>query len=377
MTMEIVDALLHGQRGRRLLWEFAIASEGQKLGTFEEHPLLSAMFYASYSIESARGDGVVLLGGEQSSVPEVGPAGLARLLERNELVPVTETLLQAALARSVEAARYWQEPDGHDTLLGAPELTRGLERVALHISASSAAAQWASDMDERTQFHIEFEQQDPADVPQRTDRTAIATLLRWKEQLIIAEARAAAQTPVPVTAAHSGEWWSMPSQSLPSSTGVFANREPVGLSCVEDGFGWERASARILSVPPAAKVLEISTAEDWTQLCREQGIEVTSHKRHDWYRVTERDGAWKIPDWLAVARRYDGVHLSIAAYLALAGECLAVDEKYSTVIAGWDPDRTFWFTDALRFCEPAQEWTCLEANSEDSRWVSSGEAPSS
>ncbi|QIV87478.1 hypothetical protein [Glutamicibacter mishrai] len=375
--MEIVDALLQGQRGRRLLWEFAIASEGQNLATSDERPLLSAMFYASYSIESARGDGVVLFCGEQSDVPEVGPAGLARLLEGNELVPVTETLLQAALARSVDAARYWQEPDGHDTLLAAPELVRGLERVAQHISASSAAAQWAAAMDERAQFRIEFEEQDPVVVPQRTDRKAIDTLLRWKEQLIIAEARAAAERPVPVTAALSGEWWSVPDQLLPSSTGVFANKEPVGLSCVEDGFGWERASAKIMSVPPAANVLEISTAEDWIHLCREQGIDVTAQKRHDWYRVTGRDGAWKIPDWLAVARRYDGVHLSIAAYLALAGECLAVDEKFSTVIAGWDPDRTFWFTDALRFYGPAQEWTCLEANSEDSRWVSSGEASTS
>ena len=124
-------------------------------------------------------------------------------------------------------------------------------------------------------------------------------------------------------------------------------------------------------------MLEIATAEDWIRLCREHGLEVSAQKRHDWYLATGRDGAWKIPDWLAVARDYDGVHLGIGAYLALAGQCLEIDEKYASVIAGWDPDQTFWFTGELRCYGPAQEWICLDASNEEARWVPAGNVPSS
>ena len=50
-----------------------------------------------------------------------------------------------------------------------------------------------------------------------------------------------------------------------------------------------------------------------------------------------------IPDWSAVARHVDGVHLSVRGYLRTAGRAIAVDEERASVLAGWDPDRTFWF----------------------------------
>ncbi len=75
-----------------------------------------------------------------------------------------------------------------------------------------------------------------------------------------------------------------------------------------------------------------------------------------------------MPDWLAVSQDYDGIHLSIAGYLALAGECLELDEKFATVIAGWDPDKTYWFTDELRFHAAPDTWNCLDAYNEDRRW---------
>ncbi|WP_345472631.1 hypothetical protein QMQ05_02165 [Glutamicibacter ectropisis] len=96
---------------------------------------------------------------------------------------------------------------------------------------------------------------------------------------------------------------------------------------------------------------------------------MTEQKRHDWYHVTGRDGAWVIPDWLAVSRKYDAVHLSIGAYLELAGGSLTVDDTYATLIAGWDPDTTYWFIDTLREAEQVQHWNCLDVNSEDEHWV--------
>lgn len=375
--MELVQALMAGARGRRLLWEFAIASEEQLQPEFAEHPLRAAMFYAAHRVSVERGESVGLFGMDEPGVPDISVEEIARLLDVASLVTPTAALLQHALVRSVDYARYWQEPDGEDTLLALPAFAAPLERVARHLADSGLADWWMDPVDLRNQFKVEFDQHDPVGKSQAPDDDALGILQDWRGAVLATEARDAAEMSSTPLGSFSGEWWSKPSSRLPSTTGVFPDREPVGLSCVEDGFGWEQASVRFTSVPPAAKVLEIATAEDWTRLCREHGIEVTAHKRHDWYLATGRDGAWMIPDWLAVARDYDGVHLGIGAYLALAGQCLDIDEKYASVIAGWDPDQTFWFTDELRCYGPAKEWFCLDASNEDARWVPAGNVPSS
>ncbi|PRB69412.1 hypothetical protein [Arthrobacter sp. MYb213] len=371
--MDLVELLLSGRRGRRLLWQFTLDSEDQTLSSVEEHPLVSAMFHASYQVEVTRGDSVVMFGpgAEVGRTVRVSVEELGRLISITKLLPVTEGLLQKALEDSVGHARYWQEPDGEDTLLVAPALRNALHRVAEHIVASGFTQQWLAPVDLRTQFHVEFDQPDPAGSVTSIEPNVFDELRRWKENLILTEARARAEKPTPVTAMISGEWWSKPSWDLRATTGVFTNHQPIGVSCVEDAFNWEQAVARKASVLPSVKVLEILTANDWVQLCRSYGVEVTAHKRHDWYRTTGRDGAWMMPDWLAVAQDYDGVHLSIAGYLALAGECLEVDEKFATVIAGWDPDKTYWFTDELRFYAEPDIWNLLDANNEDRRWVRS------
>lgn len=375
--MELFQLLLAGRRGRRLLWEFATASEEQLAQEFAELPLHTAMFHASYRVAVERGESVALFGADASSVPETSVEEIAHFLDGTSLVPASAALLQQALVRSVDSARYWQEPDGEDTLLALPELAAPLERVARHLADCGLAAPWLDSVDLRNQFQVEFDQHDPQGRTQAPGNNALDVLQEWKAGILATEAREAAELRDSPLGSFSGEWWSKPSSRLPATTGVFPGREPVGLSCVEDGFGWEQASVRAASVPPAAKVLEIATAEDWVRLCREHGIEVTAHKRHDWYLATGRDGAWKIPDWLAVARDYDGVHLGIGACLGLAGQCLEIDEQYASVIAGWDPDQTFWFTEKLRLYGPAREWTCLDANSEDARWVPTGDASSS
>lgn len=368
--MDIVELLLSGRRGRRVLWEFALDSEAQALSEFADHPLHSAMYYASYQVEACRGDSVIMFGpgADEGRTVTVSVEELAKLISATTLLPVTDQLLQKSLESTVVHARYWQEPDGEDTLLAAPALRNALCRVAEYIVASGLTQQWLAPVDLRTQFHVEFDQPDPAGSMTSTGSSVFDKLLRWKENLILTEARARAEKPTPVTAMIGGEWWSRPSWDLRATTGVFTNQQPIGVSCVEDAFTWEQAVTRKASVPPSVKVLEISTANDWVQLCRDYGIEVTAHKRHEWYRTTGRDGAWVMPDWFAVSKDYDGVHLSIAGYLALAGECLVVDENFATLIAGWDPDQTYWFTDELRFYAEPDIWNCLDAYNEDCRW---------
>lgn len=48
--------------------------------------------------------------------------------------------------------------------------------------------------------------------------------------------------------------------------------------------------------------------------------------------------------WCRVSQDFDAVHLSITAYLSSAGRPIQVDEKTASVIAGWNPDVTYWLT---------------------------------
>ena len=74
---------------------------------------------------------------------------------------------------------------------------------------------------------------------------------------------------------------------------------------------------------------------------------MTAQRRHDWYRATGREGRWVIPEWAAVAERYDGVHLSVEGYLEAATTAIPVSDGWASVIAGCDPDTTWWLSDAV------------------------------
>lgn len=87
--------------------------------------------------------------------------------------------------------------------------------------------------------------------------------------------------------------------------------------------------------------------------------------RRNWFETTGRDGLWVQPDWQAVAEDYDGVHLGLGAYLAGAGEIIAVDARRASVIAGWNPDETYWFTDAVQPVDEVRTWGISDAGGRD------------
>jgi hypothetical protein len=127
------------------------------------------------------------------------------------------------------------------------------------------------------------------------------------------------------------------------------------LERVEDPLGWEIAT--VIPVRGSGTTLDIRSAEDWADLCREYPMEVTASRRHDWFRVTGRAGRWLIPDWQRVAERWDAVHLTTRGYLSAATRLIEIDAEYGTVIGGWGPDSTIWLRDAVREAnEPRQEW---------------------
>ena len=99
--------------------------------------------------------------------------------------------------------------------------------------------------------------------------------------------------------------------------------------------------------PRECAVYEIHTAQDWSELVARYPLAVTKARRHDWWRATGEDRAWAIPDYPAVAAVYDAIHLTVGGYLSTAGRAIQAGSAY-TVLAGWDPDETWWLTDSPR-----------------------------
>jgi hypothetical protein len=107
------------------------------------------------------------------------------------------------------------------------------------------------------------------------------------------------------------------------------------------------------------RIYEIHRPDEWTELVARYPVDVTNCRRHDWWRATGLDGRWLIPDFTAVAADYDAVYVSVVGYLATAGRAPPVDDA-STVLAGWDPDQTYWLTDVLALAGPAINWVNLD-----------------
>lgn len=120
-----------------------------------------------------------------------------------------------------------------------------------------------------------------------------------------------------------------------------------------------------LVAPPHVRVFEIGRAADWAHLCTRFPLDVTAHKRHDWYRITGHTGRWLVPDWLRVAEHYDAVHLQVGAYLVAAGAAIPVADHSgaASVIAGWNPDETFWFTPDITHGNDVNHWTLNDNDS--------------
>lgn len=68
---------------------------------------------------------------------------------------------------------------------------------------------------------------------------------------------------------------------------------------------------------------------------------------------------------------YDAVHLQAAAYLAAAGTAIPVDADTASVIAGWGPNETYWFTPRIQRLDESTAWI-LDERGADRLWVRGG-----
>ncbi len=343
--------LLSGPRGRRLCLEIvqriALSSPAhEELGT--------ALFWGARDLEPESSSVALVSAGVRVPVPPPPstPADVARLLAQLiiDSIPDDSALL-AALDAAVANARYWQEPDGMDVLGATPEVSAALARAATTVAESPAADWWTTPVELTGQWVVEHPVR-----PRQVTAAAGTVLARWRAAALADEARAQRDRPADPRSSISGTWWSMPPSELRRTTRFLDPHGPVGLWLIEDDLGRESAVTRRVGVPQAPTVFEIDGPRAWAELCERYPLEVTADRRHDWYRATGRDGRWCLPDWAGVAADYAAVHLTVAGYLSTAGRAVAVSDELSSVIAGWDPDATWWLTDLIIDDETRQDW---------------------
>ncbi|SEQ40779.1 hypothetical protein [Microlunatus flavus] len=260
------------------------------------------------------------------------------------------------LATSVDSARYWQEPYEHDAVLADPRLVGQLHRVARALASAPAAGWWWSPADLTRQSVVRWDHR-RGRTAKPPLRGAAARLEKWRDDTLAEEARAIVERPDDPTASWTGRWWSTPTHAGLVTTSRQLGRLPaVQLELVEDGMGWEEAHVADVRPTADARVHEIATPSDWAALVTSHPLDVDRSRRHDWYRTTGSTGPWQIPDWAAVSRDHDAVHLTVAGYLAAAGRALPTEHGW-TVLAGFDPDLTYWLTDSVDSVGTFAPWT--------------------
>ena len=367
MTVD-AETLLAGPRGRRLCLQFALAVG---VGDAADQ-LRNAAFYAAYDLDPGRGRSRVLVGSEASShLPRPHPAEVAALLDAVTIAPPNESQLWFALREAVEAARYWQKPDGEDELAGSPPVRASLARVARLLAGSRHADWWTSPIDD-VQWCVFFvDNQDLGPAVPAAPVSAADILEHWQGAQRHEETLAGLRRPTKVTTAISGSWWSKPPWGLMQSTRAVNARGPVGLQMVEDRFSWTEAAVERVVVPCGARIYEIDGPVAWARLCTRYPMDVTASRRHDWFRVTGRSGRWMLSNWVGVSVDFDAVHLTVAGYLTTAGLAVPVGDAGASVLAGWNPDQTFWLGDATGDARTRRDWT---ENDQSTGWVPSTQA---
>lgn len=340
------DALIEGVRGRRLALEAALLSLA---GHPDDWLVAGSVMHLAHDLDTGGGRSMVTFTlsepGDTEPPPEPEWLTVPELAAALAAPPVDRLpSLLPALSSSVESARYWQEPDGEDVLAALPELRPALLRAMEAVLAHPDARTWGEPVELDDQWEVVFE------APEGLEEQAAAfpptdaspDWSEWREEAVADEFAASTDRPDDPEAPWSGSWWSIPfTRPATLTTTRRLAGAPAGLCLVEDGLGWEGAVAFPVRASDPA-VYEVDSAEAWAGLCRRFPLTATASRRHDWYRATGRAGVWLRPDWAAVAQHYDGVHLSVAAYLRLAGEVIPVTDEAASLIAGWSPDETWW-----------------------------------
>lgn len=367
MTLS-APTLLEGPRGRRLVLEW-LAARGEAGPAYQR--LREVLFHAAHVQERDRGHSVTAFGpgAERLRSSTTNPDQVAAAIDAiQDAVPPSAGELRSALRASVDAARYWQDRDGDDHVAAAPSVAAALERFAALVASSPHTVDWSAPVSSSTQQSVRWEAEPHGPrVTAVDERRSAEKLAAWRTGTIDSDLRARRERPADPASPFSGAWWSIPPHSLLRSTGCLVDGRPAALEFVEDRFGWSAADVRPVRVPQGLRVIELRTPDDWSALCQAYPLDVSGEKRHDWFQTTGRDERWVIPDWAAIAREADGVHLTIEGYLRCAGVAIDIELSGSltghaaSVIAGWNPDETWWLTDAVEVVDEPERWVWFDS----------------
>lgn len=274
--------------------------------------------------------------------------------------------LVAVLAASVDRAMYWQPPDDDDRDLAEPALRDALRPAAAALARCRATRWWLEPVVLDDLWSVTWASSEPAG---RTLEPGVTGRLeQWRARTVAAEEQAQ-ELPGDPAAPYSGYWWSTPTTGTTVRTvRRLGELGPVGLDLQEDSMGLDRASAGRLLPRPGVRVYEVDSPEAYAALVERYPLVVTCSRRHDWWRTTGVLGdPWLIPDYAAVGLDYDAVHLTVLGYLATAGRAIPAAGG-STLLAGWDPDVTYWLADVLEGAGRPVRWRRTERD-EACSWV--------
>jgi hypothetical protein len=308
---------------------------------------------------------------EQLPGPAWRAAWLHQPVDDALLVPELETALGAAQAEdrtssqfaercfvafadSVDSAMYWQAPDSVDRALATDGVEATLRPLAAALRVVPATQWWTAPIDLADQHVVMWA--NPG-TPETSFTGAAARLDGWHADIVAHDLASQDHSEDPA-AGPGGAWWSTPNAAgTPTTTRALESGEPLGVQLVEDGLGWDGALSSAVGVDPSARIYEVTGAAAWAELVDRYPLVVTQARRPDWYRATGRDSTWLIPDFRAVSADYEGVHLTGMGYLTIAGRAVAVEGGH-TVLAGWNPDQTWWLADVLTPLAAApRQWT--------------------
>jgi len=336
------EALLAGPRGRRLCVDL-LDDRLTALGGRVRREWADACYYARRPHRDARR----CAGKLHECVRIADPAGS----------PFDGGTLMASLQMTVSGASYWEQPAGEDVGFADAAAWEALRPVAHAVAVAVAGLPevrwWAKLLDGSRQRCTQFLGEHPQQQPQLGGTAGLARA--WREDTREDE-QSGRSGPRDVNVFYSGRWWSSPALSgLPVTTRRMGG---AGLALVEDadGRGWQLARCWPVTAQDGARVFEISGPEHWAALVERYPLEVTRSRRPDWRQATGWAGRWMIPDYAAVAADWDAIHVTVAGYLTTAGVVMPAGADARTMLAGWDPDATWWLSDVLSFTGPPEDW---------------------
>lgn len=334
--------LLAGPQGRLLCLDLASLLDREVAG-LREH-----LDRATETQDRNRQDVAETLDPDRDIVgqrPVTVPALVAALGELN-LETVTAAMIDLAMTSALEkvSLSFPSHTRGHQ-LAEIPEIVTALEPLARRVLDHPATLWWSNGVLARQWYLTDVgpnAQVLPIEYPS-------LTLSWWRDSIIRQEHNALESERNFPGERLSGDWWSAPERQLTT-----VGHLPHAIDLLSLNLCSLENTATELTA--SGRVYEVTNAEDWASLCRQFPIDVTLARRGDWDDYAGFHGSWLLPDWAAVSRHWDGVHVTALGYLSASYWAIPVDDERSTIMAGWNPDETLWLTDSVRETGRREFW---------------------